>query len=126
MAPKIAASKGKGKKVADPSDDPVVSSPFSGSNGGALDVEGDSDRRPLVIEVAPSSRGTRDRRRDLADFVDVGLAGESSLRPGPSRRPSKESIALVNEVDGANESSPGPGDDAGEGSLKEMSSNNIH
>ncbi|ONK82112.1 uncharacterized protein A4U43_C01F36240 [Asparagus officinalis] len=93
---------------------------------GALDVEGDSDRKPIEIEVAPSPRGTRDRRRVLADSVDAGFAGESSPRPGPSRRPGKEPLALANEVDGADESSPGPGGDIGEGSLKEMSSNDIH
>ncbi|ONK70566.1 uncharacterized protein A4U43_C05F35030 [Asparagus officinalis] len=93
---------------------------------GALDVEEDSDRRPHVIEVAPSSGGTRDMRRYLADSVDVGFAGESSPRPGPYRRPGKEPLASVDEVDGANESSPGPGGGAGEGSLKEMSSNDIH
>ncbi|ONK69434.1 uncharacterized protein A4U43_C05F22850 [Asparagus officinalis] len=93
---------------------------------GALDVEGDSDRRPLIIEVAPSSGGTRDKRRDLANSVDVGFAGESSPRPGPSHRPDKEPLAPVNEVDGTDESSPGPGGDAIEGSLKEMSSNGIH
>ncbi|ONK63278.1 uncharacterized protein A4U43_C07F13320 [Asparagus officinalis] len=76
---------------------------------GALDVEGDSDRRPLVIEVAPSSGGTRDRRRDLADSVDVRFAGESSPIPEPSRWLGKEPLAPVDEMDGADESSPGPG-----------------
>ncbi|ONK73846.1 uncharacterized protein A4U43_C03F180 [Asparagus officinalis] len=94
--------------------------------GGALDVEGDSNRRPLVIEVAPSPGETRDRRRYLADFVDAGFAGESSPSPGPSRRPGKEPLVSVNEVDGTDESSPGPGGDAGEGSLKEMSSNDFN
>ncbi|ONK60945.1 uncharacterized protein A4U43_C08F24390 [Asparagus officinalis] len=68
----------------------------------------------------------RDMRRYLADSMDAGFAGESSPRPGLSRRPDKEPLALVDEVDGADESSPGPGGDAGEGSLKEMSSNDIH
>ncbi|ONK56965.1 uncharacterized protein A4U43_C10F15160 [Asparagus officinalis] len=86
---------------------------------------GNSNRRPLVIEVAPSSGGTRDRRRDLADSVDVGFARESSPRHRPSRRPDKEPLAPINKVDGVDESSPGPGGDAGEGSLKEITSNNI-
>ncbi|ONK79551.1 uncharacterized protein A4U43_C01F7530 [Asparagus officinalis] len=68
----------------------------------------------------------RDGRRDLADSMDAGFAGESFPRPGPSRRPGKEPLALVNKVDGTDESSPGPGGDVGEGSLKEISSNNIH
>ncbi|ONK69646.1 uncharacterized protein A4U43_C05F25250 [Asparagus officinalis] len=73
-------------------------------------MEGDSDKRPLVIEIAPSSGGTMDRRRDLADSVDVEFAGESFPRPRPSRRPGKEPLAPVNEVDSAYESSPGPGE----------------
>ncbi|ONK80429.1 uncharacterized protein A4U43_C01F17630 [Asparagus officinalis] len=93
---------------------------------GALDVEGDSDRRPLVIEVSPSPGRTKDKRRYLADSVDAGFAGESFTRPGYSRRPCKEPLALANEVDNTDESSPSPGGDAGEGSLKEMSSNDIH
>ncbi|ONK64549.1 uncharacterized protein A4U43_C07F27250 [Asparagus officinalis] len=68
----------------------------------------------------------RDRRRYLADFMDVGFAGESSPRPGPSHRPGKEPLASVDEVEGVDASSPGPGGDASEGSLKEMSSNDIH
>ncbi|ONK76284.1 uncharacterized protein A4U43_C03F26000 [Asparagus officinalis] len=51
----------------------------------------------------------RDRRRDLADSVDVGFVGESSPRPGPSRRPDKEPLTPLNEVDSADESFPGPG-----------------
>ncbi|ONK78392.1 uncharacterized protein A4U43_C02F18300 [Asparagus officinalis] len=79
-----------------------------------------------MIEVSPSPGGMRDRRRDLANFVDTGFAGESSSRPRPSCRPGKKPLASANEVDGTDESSPGPSGDVSKGSLKEMSSNDIH
>ncbi|ONK70121.1 uncharacterized protein A4U43_C05F30480 [Asparagus officinalis] len=67
-----------------------------------------------------------DVRRNLAELVDAGFAGESSLVPRPSRRPDKEPLTPINEVDHAEDSSPSPGGDAGERSLKQMLSNDIH